>query len=104
LLIEVRPAIDQALAALPEGAVKSDVAAAMESYTDAGQAWGVMFGKGGLPIATEPGATLMKKYAIKPAVNALGQESYLPLDLTLATIWTSARMRLNNIAALLKQF
>jgi hypothetical protein len=102
LLIEVRPAVDQALGALPEGAIKSDVAAAMEAYTDAGQAWSAMTGTGILPIATEPGATLMKKYAIKPAVNALGQEDRLLIDTTLSTIWTAAGTRLNNIATILK--
>lgn len=102
LLIEVRPAIDQALAALPEGAVKGDVAMAMEAYTDAGQAWSAMAGTGVLPIATEPGATLMKKYAIKPAVNALGQEDRLLIDVTLSTIWTAAGTHLNNITTVLK--
>jgi hypothetical protein len=102
LLIEVRPAIDQAFAALPEGAIKGDVAGAMEAYTDAGQAWSAMMGSGVLPIATEPGATLMKKYGIKPAVNALGQEDRLLIDVTLGTIWTAAGTRLNNIAMVLK--
>ena len=101
LLIEVRPVIEQTLSALPEGGVKSDVAAAMEAYMDAGQAWGAMLTKGVLPIATEPGATLMKKYAIKPAVNALGQEDHLQLDTTLNAIWTAAESRLSNLAMLL---
>lgn len=102
LLIEVRPAVDQALAALPEGAIKGDVLSAMEAYTDAGQAWSAMRGTGVLPIATEPGATLMKKYAIKPAVNALGQEDRLLIDVTLSTIWTAAGTHLNNISTVLK--
>ncbi|HMY73150.1 MAG TPA: hypothetical protein PLQ88_15160, partial [Blastocatellia bacterium] len=101
--IEVRPAVDQALAALPEGAIKGDVAAAMEAYTDAGQAWSAMLGTGVLPIAAEPGATLMKKYSIKPAVNALGQEDRLLIEATLGAIWTAAGTRLNNIAMVLKQ-
>lgn len=102
LLIETRPVVDQALAALPEGAVKAEVAAAMEAYTDAGQAWSAGMAKGGLPIAIEPGATLMKKYAIKPAVNALGQEDHLPLDVTLSAIWTAANSHINNLASFLK--
>jgi hypothetical protein len=44
----------------------------------------------------------MKKYGIKPSVNALGQEDRLVIDITLGTIWTAAGNRLNNIAMVLK--
>ena len=61
-----------------------------------------MYGKVGLSIATEHGATLMKKYAIKPAVNPLGQEDRLMLNTTLYTIWAAAAGSLNNLATALK--
>lgn len=102
LLIEVRPVIDESLSALPEGGLKTDIAAAMDAYVDAGQAWNLGGRIGFLPIATEPGATLMKKYGIKPAVNPLGQEDRLLLNDTLGAIWTAAAVPLNNIATALK--
>ena len=102
LLIEVRPVIDESLSALPEGGLKTDIAAAMDAYVDAGQAWNLGGRMGFLPIATEPGATLMKKYGIKPAVNALGQEDRLLLNDTLGAIWATAGGLMNNIASVLK--
>jgi hypothetical protein len=110
MLIETKAAVDETLSTLPENAIKADLAAAMEAYVDAGQAWGAAQalpmppGQAvvGLLIAGEPGATLMKKYAIKPAVNALGQEDRLMLDTTLATIWAAATTHLNNVGPMLK--
>jgi hypothetical protein len=102
LLIETRPVLTENLRTLPDGALKADLAAAMEAYMDAGQAWGAMQGAGVLPIATEPGATLMKKYSIKPGVNALGQEDRLLIDTTVPVIWAVATERMNNLAGLLK--
>lgn len=102
MLIEVRPVVDDALSALPENGLKADIRAAMEAYVDAGQAWGQAHMTGFLPIATEPGMTLMKKYAIKPAVNALGQEDRLILNMTLNAIWAAAAGSLNSLASALK--
>ncbi|MEO6725158.1 MAG: hypothetical protein ABIU20_00885 [Blastocatellia bacterium] len=102
VLIETKVIFDEALTSIPEGAVKAGLAAAMAAYTDAGQAWGGAQGLGALPIAIEPGATLMKKYSIKPAVNALGQEDRLMLDVALTTIWAAANTQLNNVMSLLK--
>lgn len=102
LLIETKAVVGEALMALPEGTLKTYFAQALEAYTDAGQAWSTMQAKGALPIATEPGATLMNKYSIKPAMNALGQADHLQLDTTLYAIWAAGNAHLNNIAALLK--
>ncbi len=102
MLIEVRPIVDDSLSTLPENGMKTDIREAMDAYVDAGQAWGQAHVTGFLPIATEPGATLMKKYAIKPAVNPLGQEDRLMLNITLNTIWTAAAGSLNSLASALK--
>ncbi|MEP7339775.1 MAG: hypothetical protein ABI977_18700, partial [Acidobacteriota bacterium] len=102
LLVETKAMVDESLATLPDGALKGNLAAVIEAYTDAGQAWGAAQGVGALPIASEPGATLMKKYSIKPAVNALGQEDRLMLDTTLTTIWAAANAQLNNVGPMLK--
>jgi hypothetical protein len=103
LLIEVRQVVDESLRTLPDGTLKTDIIKAVEAYTDAGKAWSIIQTKGVLPIATEPGATLMKKYEIKPNVNALGQPDNLPLDASLNAIWAVAGARLNNIALQLNQ-
>ena len=103
LLIEVKAVVEEALATLPEGALKNEITEALEAYKDASQAWGTMQNKGALLIAVEPGATLMKKYSIKPSVNAVGEADHLQLDTTLNAIWTAAGAHLNNIAALLGQ-
>ncbi len=103
LVIEARPVVEEALAVLPYGSLRSDLARAMEAYTDAGLAWGAVQANDILPIATEPGATLMEKYRIKPGVNAVAQADHLRLDTTLKTIWAVAGAALNNAAYLLEQ-
>jgi hypothetical protein len=103
LLIEVRQVVAEATRGMPESYLKNDINLAIEAYTDAGKAWGIIQSKGILKIATEPGASLMKKYDIKPGVNALGQADHLPLDATLGAIWAVAGMRLNHIASSLNQ-
>jgi hypothetical protein len=102
LLVETKALVDESLSTLPDGALKANLAAAAEAYADAGQAWSAAQGVGALPIAAEPGATLMKKYSIKPAVNALGQEDRLMLDATLTAIWAAANAQLNNVGPMLK--
>jgi hypothetical protein len=102
LLIEVKPTVEEALAALPETALKADLKEALAAYVEGGQAWAAMQVTGALPIATEPGATLMKKYEIKPSVNALGAADHLRLDVTLSVIWATAAKRLDNAAPMLK--
>jgi hypothetical protein len=99
LLIEVRQQVEEATRAIPESAIKNDINLALEAYTDAGKAWGIIQAKGILRISTEPGASLMKKYDIRPAVNALGQADRLPLHATLSAIWAVAGLRLNNNAS-----
>jgi len=103
LLIEVKAAIEQSLPTLPEGAIKDEIAAALEAYKDAGQAWGIFHNKGALLIAAEPGATLMKKYSIKPSVNAVGDADHLQPDTTLNKIWAAAGRHLDSLATLLGQ-
>jgi hypothetical protein len=103
LLIEVRQVVEEMLGVIPESALKTEIVRAMDVYTDAGQAWGATEGKSILPINTEPGASLMRKYEIKPGVNAVGQADHLRIDTTLSTIWAAGGVRLRNIAALLNQ-
>jgi hypothetical protein len=78
------------------------LAKAIAAFTDTGQAWGAATNPGAIPVAAEPGATLMKKYSIKPAVNALGQEDRLLLDAALTSIWAVASKEIDAVAQLLK--
>lgn len=103
LLIEVKASLEEFLPTLPEGAIKSEITGALEAYKDAGQAWGTVHNKGALLIATEPAATLMKKYSIKPSVNAVGDADHLQLDTALSKIWAAAGAHLNSLAVLIEQ-
>ncbi len=102
LLAEARAVVDEAFATMPDGEIKTSLAKAIEAFTDAGQAWGAAMNIGVIPLAAEPGATLMKKYSIKPAVNALGQEDRLLLDAALTAIWAVGSKELDSVAPLLK--
>jgi hypothetical protein len=102
LLVETKPVVEDALRTLPEIALKAELADALAAYTEAGQAWSAMQVTGVLPIAAEPGATLMKKYEIKPSVNAVGQADHIRLDVTLSTIWAVGAKHLDNVAIILK--
>lgn len=102
LLIEVRSVVEDALVDLQDSSFRNDIVRAMEAYTDAGKAWSIIQSKGILSISTEPGATLMKKYDIKPAINRVGQADRLELDTALNTIWTAAGYHINNLAVALR--
>jgi len=103
LLIETKASVEDRLAQLPENAIKGACTAALEAYLDAGQAWGAGLATGVLPLATEPGASLGKKYAIKPGVNQLGVEDHLRLQTALSTIWQEAAKQLDTLGPMLNQ-
>jgi len=103
LLIDVRQVVEESLLSIPDSALKIEITRAMETYTDAGLAWGAMQPNGRIPISSDPGATLMRKYDIRPGVNQLGQADYLEINATLKSIWAVAGARLNNVAVLLRQ-
>ncbi|MGH9940345.1 MAG: hypothetical protein ACREAM_29230, partial [Blastocatellia bacterium] len=116
LLIETKTVVDEALTEISDYSLKNEIARTLEAYYDAGQAFGAartydtgrVFGAARvieqrIPVDTEPGATLMRKYQIKPGVNRLGQADHLELDTALKTIWAVAGARLNYVAALIKQ-
>jgi hypothetical protein len=100
LVVETRSLIEQLTPTVTDIGLKNDIQAAMDAYTDAGQAWGTYLQKDEISVKEDPGATLMRKYSIKPGLNRLGNETYLPLDETLKTIWNAAGARLRNVAVL----
>src|SRR5262245_61767876 len=117
LLIETKLVVEESLPEISEYALKNEIARAMDAYYDAGQAWGAArvydasrptFGAARvieqrIPVDSEPGATLMRKYQIKPGVNRLGQADHLELDTALKAIWAAAGGRLNYVATLIRQ-
>ena len=103
LLVETKAFVEERLAQLPENALKGESALALEAYLDAGQAWSAGLATGLLPLASEPGATLYKKYDLKPGVNQLGEQDHLRLDTTLGSIWQRGAKHLDNLGMLLQQ-
>jgi hypothetical protein len=107
-LFEAKTVVDEATGVLPDGAVKIDLNHALEVFTDAARAWGAVqqqFGPyaGRIPINIEPGASLMRKYSIKPELNAVAQADHLKLDTALKTILAAAEPILRNIDLVLGQ-
>jgi len=117
LLIETKTVVDDALTEISDYSLKNEISRTLEAYYDAGQALGAArtydvprqtFGvpraiEQRIPIDSEPGATLMRKYQIKPGVNRLGLADHLELDTALKAIWTVAGARLNYVATLIRQ-
>jgi hypothetical protein len=117
LLIETKTTVEEALAEISDYSLKNEIARTLEAYYDAGQAWGAAraydtgrtpwgaarFIEQRIPVDSEPGATLMRKYQIKPGVSRLGQADHLELDTALKAIWAVAGGRLNYVAALIRQ-
>jgi hypothetical protein len=117
LLIDTKLVIEDAMTEISDYGLKAEIARALEAYYDAGQAWGAAraYDTGRrtwgaarvieqrIPIDSEPGATLMRKYRIKPGVNRLAQPDHLELDEALKTIWAVASARLNYVSTLIRQ-
>jgi hypothetical protein len=97
-LFEAKTVVDEALGALPDGAIKIDLTRALEVFTDVASAWGAASRNGRISIKTEPGSTLMEKYNIKPELNAVADADHLKLDTALKTILSAAEPMLRNIA------
>jgi hypothetical protein len=102
LLIEVKPVIEEIAAGLPECPLKSDMLRAIDVYTDAGRAMGAADRFGHIPVASEPGATLMRKYNLRPELNRLASPDHLLLDPTLTTIWNRAAYFYNSISSYIR--
>ncbi|MGH9765854.1 MAG: hypothetical protein ACREAB_00345 [Blastocatellia bacterium] len=117
LLIETKTVVEEALSEISDYSLKNEIARTLEAYYDAGQAWGAAraYDTGRttwgaarvieqrIPVDSEPGATLMRKYQIKPGVNRLGLADHLELDTALKAVWVVASARLNYVATLIRQ-
>jgi hypothetical protein len=103
LVIETKGIVDEAIGPLPVGVIKDDLSRTMEAYVDAGQAWSQMQNVNALPLENEFAAALIKKYSIKPSVNAVGKEDRILRDVVLSTIWAQARTQLDRVSVVLGQ-
>ena len=122
LLLDTKTVVEEALTEISDYSLKNEIALTLEAYNDAGQAWGAArdydtrrqrtWGdplgakrviEQRIPVDSEPGATLMRKYQIKPGVNRLAQPDHLELDTALKAIWAVASARLNYVATLIRQ-
>src|SRR5215475_9123220 len=119
LLIDAKTTIDEALMDITDYSLKNAITRTLEAYYDAGQALGaaqsyeprrtpMTWGSArvieqGIPVKSEPGATLMRKYQIKPEVDRLAQADHLKLDEALKAIWAVASARLNYVATLIRK-
>jgi hypothetical protein len=118
-LIDAKTTIDEALMDISDYSLKNAITRTLEAYYDAGQALGaaqsyeprrtpMTWGSARvieqrIPVKSEPGATLMRKYQIKPEVDRLAQADHLKLDEALKAIWAVASARLNYVATLIRQ-
>jgi len=121
LLIDTKTVVEEALTEISDYSLKNAITLTLEAYFDAGQAWGAAraydtgrpprgapWGSARvieqrIPVDSEPGATLMRKYQIKPGVNRLAQADHLELDTALKAIWAVASARLNYVATFIRQ-
>jgi len=120
LLIDAKTNIDEALMDISDYSLKNAITRTLEAYYDAGQAlgaaqsyeprrtpmtWGSarVVSEQRIPVKSEPGATLMRKYQIKPEVDRLAQADHLKLDEALKAIWDVASARLNYVATFIRQ-
>lgn len=125
-LIDVKSEVDEALAQMPDGDLKKEVAAAMEAYGDAGQAWSRTLGGGGryteasLYPDSDPWAVVMQlkyeipveatepmkgvpDYLLKTAPpGALKPVRYMRQSVILSTMWGAARKHIEQAEVLMK--
>ena len=120
LLIDAKTTIDEAMMDISDYSLKNAITRTLEAYYDAGQAlgaaqsyeprrtpmtWGSarVIAEQRISVKGEPGATLMRKYQIKPEVDRLAQADHLKLDEALKAIWAVASSRLNYVATFIRQ-
>src|SRR5262247_1089000 len=119
-LIDAKTTIDEALTDISDYSLKNAISRTLDAYYDVGHAlgaaqsyeprrtpmtWGSarVINEQRISVKSEPGATLMRKYQIKPEVDRLAQADQLKLDEALKAIWGVASARLNYVATLNRQ-
>jgi hypothetical protein len=102
-LIDIKTTVDEALASIREGELKTEISLALEAYVDAGQAWNTIIKDGNarydytLSLDKE-WMRIIEKYSLSPdSTLVYGQ------DRVLSTIWQEARTHLNRASSLIEQ-
>lgn len=101
LVIEAKAAVDEALATIPAGELRNEIAAAMDAYADAGRVWTQRINQ---RYDSNVSDLLIRKYGVsqREAFRASsGDELYVTGALRL--IWNQARQHLDRASALVSQ-
>ena len=102
LLIEAKAKTNEATAKLPDGALKTDLTTAMDSYADAGTVWGIkiqrysLYGDG-----SEPDKSLIAKYQLPVAPDKYTKRVSVDGDDALQIIWRRADTHLTQVSKFL---
>jgi hypothetical protein len=104
LLIEAKAKTNEATAALPDGALKTDLTTTMDSYADAGTVWGIKIQRYSLhDDGSEPDKSLIAKYQIPVAPDKYTKRFAVDADDALQIIWRRADTHLAEVSKLVGQ-
>jgi hypothetical protein len=103
LVIDAQAQVNEALAVLPDGELKNEMNATMESYSDSLQVWGAKIKSGTGEIHTElnPGTVIIPKYSLPTTDSGMLGKS-IKGDQALQIIWGVANKHLDRASILLK--
>lgn len=94
LVIEAKDKVNNANAALPDGELENRLNAAMDAYAYAGKAWQAKISSDMLTPNTEPGATFVGTYGLKPRKlwpdDPKSTVMYLDKDEAMQAAWGAA--------------
>jgi hypothetical protein len=105
-LVDVKIDVEDALAKLPEGSLKTEIKLALEAFTDAENIWDQ---QGEIevimPAKDELAAKLMQKYSIPPIEpNTDPTKLRLDRDMMLMKMWAAAKGHLDKLSSLLASY
>lgn len=105
LLIETKTAVNEALLILPEGELKRSLAAAMDAYADAREAWRIKIDGKQLDASEPPGKALIPKYSLATqhlSSGAMVVGNHADPDKAIQIIWAAAGQELARAMTLLR--
>lgn len=109
LIIDAQAQVNEALAVLPDGDLKNEMNAAIESYADASQVWGAKikagsntFGSGKIFTELSPGSFIIPKYSL-PTTDSGGLGQSADANQALQIIWGVANRHIEKATELMNQ-
>ncbi len=109
LIIDAQAQVNEALAVLPDGELKNEMNATMESYADSLQVWDAKIkagsgrlGSGKMFTGSSPGSFIIPKYSLPTTANSYGLGESADSDQALKIIWGVANKHLDRASILLK--